>query len=173
MLLGKQLLDRRALVVGGGRIGTETATLFRGVGMEVQVLTRDASDEQIADALRWAQVVSLHVPLTPGTRHWLSRERIATLREDCIVINTARGPVVDEAALTEALRDRRVFAAGFDVYEREPEIPEALRALPNVVLLPHLGSATETSRRDMARVVVRGVLEALDGKRPENAVVTA
>src|SRR5439155_429114 len=102
---------------------------------------------------------SLHVPLImtgkAGTRHWLNAARLKLLPRDAIVLNTTRGPVVDERALIAALTakgSRRIFAAGFDVYEREPEIPAALRRLPNTVLLPHLGSATLQARTAMARL---------------------
>jgi glyoxylate reductase len=170
MLLGLELRGRRALIVGRGRIGGETARLFSAVGLEVESLGRDASAAQIKAALKRAQVLSLHLPYGPATHHWLSRERLALLPRDAIVLNTARGPIVDERALIAALQAQRIFAAGLDVFEREPEIPDALRALSNAVLLPHLGSATTTAREGMARSVISGVLAVLRGERPPNLV---
>lgn len=169
-LLGLELLGRRAVLVGRGRIGEETARIFRGLGLKVEWITRRDSEKQLRAKLARAQVLSLHVPLEESTRHWLDRARLACLPPDAIVINTSRGPVIDERALTEALRKRRIFSAGLDVYEREPEIPSALRRLSNVVLLPHLGSATAETRRAMAEQVIQGVLDLLDDKRPPNEV---
>jgi glyoxylate reductase len=170
LLLGLELKGRRALVAGKGRIGGETARLFAAVGLSVNAVDSKTPDAAIREKLREAQVVSLHLPFHPGTRHWLSKARLALLPPDAIVINTARGPVVDEKALIVALRTRRIFAAGLDVFEREPEIPLALRKLPNVVLLPHLGSATLQAREGMARAVISGVLAVLRGERPANLV---
>ena len=115
-------------------------------------------------------MLSLHAPHTPQTEGWLSAARIALLPRDAIVINTARGPLVDEEALAAALRARQIFAAGLDVYANEPQIPLALSALDNVVLLPHLGSATERARLGMARSVASGVAAVLRGETPTNRV---
>jgi glyoxylate reductase len=148
---------------------------MRALGLKIHFITRKDSSAQIKKKLKIAQVLSIHTPLDLSTgrwstRHWLSERRIALLPRDTIVINTARGPIIDEKALIQALRKNRIFAAGLDVFEREPEIPKALRALPNVVLLPHVGSATRETREAMARLVVRGTLGVLSGKRVPNAV---
>lgn len=169
-LLGRGLLGQRAVVVGGGRIGLTAKKLFEGIGMEVTVIGRHHSNDEIADALSCCRLLSLHVPLTAATKGWLSRERIAQLSPDAIVVNTARGPVVDEEALAEALAAGRIFAAGLDVYDGEPRVREALLALDNVVLAPHLGSATRQTRKDMARVLAEGVLTVLDGGTPPNVL---
>ncbi len=169
-LLGLELKGRRALIVGPGRIGTETGRLFRAIGLRVETLGRNASATEIRRKLAHAQILSLHCPLTPSTRHWLNAERLALLPADAIVLNTTRGPVVDERALVNALRNRTIFAAGLDVFEREPRIPAALRRLPNCVLLPHVGSATREARNAMARLAIRGVLGLLGGKRIPNEV---
>jgi glyoxylate reductase len=170
LLLGKELRGRTAVLVGRGRIGTETARVFRALGLKVLWITREDGAAAIHRKLRKAQVLSLHIPLTKETRHWLDAKRISLLPRDAIVINTARGPIIDEAALERALRSQRIFAAGLDVFEREPRIPLTLRRLPNVVLLPHLGSATEETRRAMAELVIDGVLGVLGGKHPWNEV---
>jgi glyoxylate reductase len=170
MLLGLELKGRHALIVGKGRIGKETGKLMRALGLKIHFITQNDSSAQIETKLRSAQVLSLHMPLNSSTRHWLSERRMALLPRDAIVINTARGPVIDEKALTQALKQKRIFAAGLDVFEREPEISKALRNLPNVVLLPHLGSATREAREAMARLVVRGTLGVLSGKQVPNTV---
>jgi glyoxylate reductase len=172
MLLGLELEGRRALIVGQGRIGRETARIFRGVGLKVTFITRRDSAAGIRAKLKRAQVLSLHVPLTPATRHWLDASRLALLPKDAIVLNTTRGAAVDERALIRALKARRIFGAGLDVFAREPEIPAALRRLPNVVLLPHLGSATTAARTAMAELAVSGLLALLGGRRPANEVVS-
>ena len=170
MLLGLELQGRNAVLVGQGRIGRETGRLFRALGLKVQWITRKDSRAAIARKLKRAQILSLHVPLTMQTRHWLNAKRLALLPPDAIVINTTRGPVVDEGALIRALKGRKIFAAGLDVYEREPEIPRALTRLSNVVLLPHLGSATVATRQNMVRLAIQGALGILSGKRPWNQV---
>jgi glyoxylate reductase len=170
-LLGLQLEGRRAVIVGAGRIGETTARLFEALGMSCERVGRHATQAEIDGALSQAQVLSLHLPLNDDTRGWLSRERIAKLPPDAVVINTARGPVVDEAALVEALRSRAIFAAGLDVYEHEPQLHPGLRELDNVVLLPHLGSATRRAREGMARLSASGVAALLAGDEPENRVV--
>lgn len=170
LLLGLELRGRTAVIVGPGRIGTETARLFRGVGLKVRFIgpkTKPADQNRL---LRQAQILSLNTPLTRETRHWLNARRLGLLPRDAIVINTSRGPVIDEQALIRVLKRRRIFAAGLDVFEREPEIPVALRRLPNAVLLPHVGSATREARTAMAQTVLEGVAGILNGKRPWNEV---
>jgi glyoxylate reductase len=169
-LLGLELKGRRAVLVGNGRIGNETAKLMKALGIQVQFITRKDSNAQILKKLKQAQILSMHTPLTPSTRHWLNERRLVCLPEDAIVINTARGAVIDEQALIRALQKRKIFAAGLDVFEYEPKIPKSLCQLPNVVLLPHLGSATRETRKAMARLVVQGTLGVLSGKRVPNAV---
>jgi glyoxylate reductase len=170
MLLGLELRGRRALIVGQGRIGGEVARLFAAVGLEVRSVGSRSTEAQIEAELSAAQVVSLHLPYSAATHHWLSKERLALLPPDAIVVNTARGPVVDEAALIAALRARRIFAAGLDVFEREPKVPLGLRRLRSAVLLPHLGSATTQAREAMAGAVISGVLAVLRGETPPNEV---
>ncbi len=170
-MLGLELKGRTAVIVGKGRIGKETARLYRAVGLKILWITRIDTRASIDSKLKRAQVLSIHAPLRSDTYHWLNRERLRSLPRDSIVINTARGPIIDETALIDALRSRRIFAAGLDVFEKEPAIPPALRNLPNVVLLPHLGSATTQARAAMARLVISGVVGVLGGKRPWNTVL--
>lgn len=170
LFLGQQLSGRSAVIVGGGRIGERTGALLRALGLSVQTLTRQSTPAEIDRALTLADVLSLHLPYNETTHHWLDERRIARLPPSCIVINTARGPVVDEASLTDALTSGRLFAAGLDVYEREPMVPEALRALDNVVLAPHIGSATKTARMNMARLACQSVRTVLRGDAPAHVV---
>jgi glyoxylate reductase len=161
LLLGLELKDRHAVLVGQGRIGLETARIFQGLGLTTEFIGRHDTPADINQKLARAQVLSLHCPLTPETRHWLDAGRLKILPRDAIVLNTARGEVIDEKALISRLKGRKIFAAGLDVFEDEPKIPSALRRLQNVVLAPHLGSATRITRARMLGVVVRGVSKKL------------
>jgi glyoxylate reductase len=169
-MLGQGLAGRRALIVGPGRIGREAGRLFKALGLQVEFSGR--GDRALLSKLKRAQVLSLHLPLTPDTHHWLNATRLRLLPKDAIVLNTGRGALIDEAALTRTLKERRIFGAGLDVFENEPRIPAALRRLENVVLAPHLGSATLETRRAMARLAVQGTLAILAGQRPQNETKT-
>jgi glyoxylate reductase len=168
-MLGERLEGKRVLIVGAGRIGRETARLVEAFGAETVLAGRgDDLDALLPDA----DIVSLHVPLTPETHHLLDARRLALMQPSAVVINTARGPVVDETALAAALEDGAIAGAGLDVYEREPEVTGALLGMENVVLAPHLGSATRDTRIAMGMLCVdalRAVL--LEGRTPGNAVV--
>jgi glyoxylate reductase len=162
-------------IVGYGRIGRAVARRGAGFGMEVLHHTRTDTGvagwvEELDDLLRRADVVSLHVPLHDATRGLIDGRRLAIMKPSAVLVNTARGPVVDEEALAIALEDGTVFAAGIDVYEREPEVHPRLLAAPHAVLLPHIGSATEATRRRMAQLASSGVVAVLAGERPTNLV---
>jgi glyoxylate reductase len=160
LFLGLQVRGRRARIVGKGRIGVATAKLFEGIGIQCEFVTRDSTSQDIELKLKNAQILVMACPLNPSTHHWLNADRISMLPEDAIVIQTARGPVVDEVALFSALESKRIFGAGFDVYENEPILTEGLIDLPNVVLLPHIGSATDVARASMQNDLVKGLLNA-------------
>ncbi len=121
--------------------------------------------------LRTSDYVSLHVPLTPDTHHLLNDAALRKMRRGAILINTARGAVVDQVALIEALQEGRIAAAGLDVYDKEPAVPPELAAMDNVVLLPHIGSATASTRARMAEMAAKNVLAALQGLDPPNRVL--
>jgi glyoxylate reductase len=123
------------------------------------------------DLLASSDFVSLHCPLTDATRDLVSRQRIARMRPGAVLVNTSRGPVVDEEALAEALEEGRIFAAGLDVFRDEPNVPERLRRLENVVLTPHVGSGTVETRTAMARMVWDEIARAADGRPPAHRVV--
>ena len=167
------LAGRTLGVVGLGRIGTAVARLATAFGMEVVYAGGEGPYERVElpELLARAHVLTLHCPLTPETHHLVGAAELRAMRPDAILVNTARGPVVDEVALAEALSSGRSPAPGPDVYEREPEVAEALRSLPNVVLAPHLGSATQEARVAMGMLCVKALRAVLiEGRAPENAL---
>jgi glyoxylate reductase len=166
--LGHDLAGATLGLVGLGRIGRQVASRAEAFGMPV-VHHRRTDGLPLDELLRTADVVSLHVPLTPETDGLLSRERLALLRDGAILINTARGAIVDEEALVDELVSGRI-SAGLDVFADEPRVPERLVGLPNVVLTPHIASATEETRAAMTRVLVDNVLAFLHGRPLPNEV---
>jgi lactate dehydrogenase-like 2-hydroxyacid dehydrogenase len=167
-MLGTSLRGRRLLVVGAGRIGRAAARLAEGLGAVPAFAGRG---DDLHALLAEADVVSLHCPLTPETRHLVDARALAAMKQTAVLVNTARGPIVDEAALVSALQEGAIAGAALDVFEREPEVAEALLGLENVVLTPHLGSATRDTRVAMGMLAVsalRAVL--LEGRTPANAV---
>ena len=167
-LLGRDLAGSTLGLVGLGRIGTEVARRAEAFGMRV-VHHRRADGIPLDELLRTADVISLHVPLTGETRGLLTRERLALLRDGATLINTARGAIVDEEALVEELVSGRI-SAGLDVFAAEPNVPERLLDLPNVVLTPHVASATVETRAAMTRVLVDNVLAFSGGEPLPNEV---
>jgi len=170
-MLGRGLAGRTLGVVGWGRIGREVGRLAEAYGMRVVWTRRSGGGVPLDELLREADVVSVHTPLTEETRHLIAARELALMRPYAVLVNTSRGPVVDEAALVAALREGRLGGAALDVFEREPEVPAELVALENVVLTPHVGSATVEAREAMGMLCVdalRAVL--LEGRRPANAL---
>jgi lactate dehydrogenase-like 2-hydroxyacid dehydrogenase len=180
-LIGTQVSGRRLGIFGMGRIGRELARMARGFGMAVHYhdIARlppqleegaifHASDETF---LPVCDVLSLNAPGGDATRRWLNAERIAKLPEGAVIANAARGTLVDDGALISALRGGHVAAAGLDVYDGEPNINEGYLGLENVVLLPHLGSATTATRDAMGNLALDGILAVLAGMTPKNLVV--
>ena len=162
-------------LVGYGRIGRAVARRAAGFAMEVIHHTRTPTGEpgwtgDLVDLLRRADIVSLHVPLTPATRHLIGRSELAAMKPTAVLVNTARGPVVDEAALAEALEQGVIAAAGLDVFEAEPAVHPRLLAAPGTVLLPHIGSATVATRTAMARLACASARAVLAGELPPNAL---
>jgi glyoxylate reductase len=173
--LGRDVHGATLGLVGYGRIGQAVARRATGFGMKALHHTR--SDTRVAgwtkdlDALlAESDVVSLHVPLRDETRHLIDARRLALMKPTAVLVNTARGPVVDEEALAVALEDGQIFAAGIDVYEREPEVHPRLLAAPRTVLLPHIGSASQQTRARMAQLACEGAVAVLSGERPSNLV---
>jgi glyoxylate reductase len=168
--LGGDLTGRTLGIFGMGRIGQATARRAAGFGMRVIFTSRRALEVpgcervELDQLLARSDVLSLHAPLTAETRHVMDAAALGRMRPGSVLINTARGPLVDEAALARALRDGPLAAAGLDVYEHEPRIHPGLLELPNVVLLPHIGSATRDTRTRMATLAARNVAEVLQGR---------
>jgi glyoxylate reductase len=173
--LGRDVHGATLGVVGYGRIGRVVARRAAGFGMRVLHHARHDSGEpgfvaSLDELLAEADVVSLHVPLAPATRHLISRRELALMKPTAVLVNTSRGPVVDELALAEALDSGRIFAAGLDVFEEEPRVHPRLLAAPRAVLLPHVGSGSQQTRTRMARLAADGVRAVLAGEQPSNLV---
>jgi glyoxylate reductase len=169
------------LVGGGGRIGSAVARRARGFGMRVlywaprrkpESLERehDMTYVPLDQLLAESDFVSLHSPLNAETRHQIGKRELALMKPTAFLINTARGAIIDEAALARALKKRQIAGAGLDVFEHEPDVTPALLKMPNVVATPHLGSAVVEVREQMANIVVDNILALLDGKTPPNCV---
>src|SRR5215472_7234567 len=179
MLLGQDVWGATLGLVGVGRIGGAVARRARAFDMRIVytdavALPPDVERElgavrvELDELLREADFVSLHVPLTPDTHHLIGAEQLDRMKSSAVLVNTSRGPVVDEAALAVALREHRIFAAGLDVFEREPEIHPDLLGLDNVVLAPHIASGSVRTRSEMSALAVRNLLAGLRGERPPN-----
>lgn len=169
------------LVGGGGRIGTAVARRAGGFGMRVLYWTPRRKPESLEREFAMSYVpldrllqesdfVSLHSPLTPETRHQIGKRELALMKPTAFLINTARGAIIDEAALTRALVKRKIAGAGLDVFEHEPQVSPELLKMPNVVATPHLGSAVTEVRERMANIVVDNIVALLGGRMPPNCV---
>ena len=168
------------LVGGGGRIGQATARRARGFGMRVLYwgprrkpeAERDIPMEyvELDQLLRESDFVSVHSPMLPETRHQIGARELGLMKPTAYLINTARGPIVDEAALVRALKKRQIAGAGLDVFENEPKVSPALLKMPNVVATPHLGSGIVEVREQMENIVVDNILALLEGRVPPNCV---
>lgn len=180
-MLGGDLEGRTLLIVGAGRIGLAVAQRSTGWRMNLLYTARTPHPEfeappinarrvDLQAGLAAADYVSIHTPLTRETRHLIGRPELARMKPSAIIVNTARGPIIDEAALVEALRSKRIAGAGLDVYEDEPQQSSGLRDLPNTCLMPHVGSASLRQRPLMSEMAQRNVLAALVGQRPPNAL---
>jgi glyoxylate reductase len=177
MMLGQDVHHKTMGIVGFGRIGHALARRARGFGMRVVYFDvyrpspeleaeLGAEYRDLDDLLAESDFVSLHVNLTEETRHLMNAERLRRMKPTAVLVNTSRGPVIDEAALADALRDGVIFAAGLDVFEKEPEVHPALLELENAVVIPHLGSATVDTRIAMGLLAADNLIAALDGERP-------
>ncbi len=182
-MLGHRLWGKRLGILGMGRIGTAVARRARGFGLAIHYHNRRRVHEDLEaelEATYWESldqmlaridILSVNCPHTPATYHLLSARRLKLLRPHAILVNTSRGEVVDEMALTRMLRNRELAGAGLDVFEHEPAINPKLRELPNVVLLPHMGSATIEGRIDMGEKVIINIKTFVDGHRPPDRVL--
>jgi len=182
-MLGRSLAGRTLGLVGFGRIARATAERARSaLGMNIAYHSRSRADlaaetalgarhvETLEQLAAEADILSLHCPGGPATRHLVDARLLSRMKREAILINTARGSIVDEVALAAALRDGVIGGAGLDVYEGEPELKAPLRVAPNTVLLPHLGSATVETRTAMGRRVATNIEAFLSGKEPPDRV---
>ena len=179
MLLGHDISGATLGIVGFGRIGRGVAKRARAFGMRVLYYDENPATAELERELEVTRsdlyrllsesdFVSIHVPLTPTTRHLFSTAQFATMKPSAVLVNTSRGPVVDEAALAEALRTHQIFAAGLDVYENEPDVNPELLKLDNVVLAPHIASASIRTRSQMSEMAARNLITGVRGGRPPN-----
>jgi glyoxylate reductase len=181
LLLGHDVHEKILGVIGFGRIGQAVAR--RALGFRMRVLYFDphvgdisleggpwVEEVGLSPLLEKADFISIHCPLNASTRHLIGPQEFKKMKSTAVLINSARGPIIDEAALVEALQQRQIAAAGLDVYEREPVMHPGLAALENVVLAPHIGSGSNETRIEMARMAVAAVADRLAGKRPRHVV---
>jgi glyoxylate reductase len=170
MMLGRGLAGLALGLVGHGRIGQEVERLAEVHGMSVAYTSRSGG-MQFDELLATADIVSLHLPLSAETHHLIDERALARMKPTAVLVNTSRGPIVDEAALARALAEKRIAGAALDVFEREPEVTEALLGLENVVLTPHLGSATLETREAMGMLCVEALRAVLlENRAPANAL---
>lgn len=182
LLLGTDFSRKTIGIVGLGRIGSRVAH-HAAKGFNAKVIYHDVKrnddfekefdaeyKEKLEDLLAEADFVSLHVPLIDSTRHLINAERLKTMKPTAYLVNTSRGPVIDEAALTEALHNGTIRGAALDVYENEPALAPGLTELENVILTPHIASATEETRQAMSELAARNIIEALEGRTPANLI---
>src|SRR5207302_8571439 len=168
-LLGRELRGKTLGIIGYGRIGQAVARRAEGFGMRV-IFSDVQGGVPIDELLASADIISIHAPLRPETRHLIGAAELLRMKKGALLINSARGPILDEAALTAALHSGHLGGAALDVYENEPRVHPGLIGRDDVVLLPHLGSATRETRESMARIALEQVERVLRGERPTTAV---
>ncbi|MEJ5350923.1 MAG: D-glycerate dehydrogenase [Melioribacteraceae bacterium] len=176
LLLGYDIKEKTVGIIGAGRIGTEVAIRMKAFKTKIIYFNRSRNEklEKLTDAkkvslnylLKNSDIISIHVPLTDKTYHLLNKENLSLLKENAIVVNTSRGEVIEEKFLIKLLKKKKIFSAGFDVYENEPNVNPELLKLDNVFLLPHIGSATYETRTKMALLAAQNVIEVLKGNKP-------
>lgn len=181
LFLGKEVTGKRLGIIGMGRIGQAVALRAQAFNMETVYSDphRLSPEEEkkfkaallpLEELLSTSDIITIHAALTPQTFHLLTREKLRLINREAILVNVSRGPIVDETALAEALEKGLIWGAGLDVYEREPEIEEKLLSLDNVVVLPHIGSATYETRLKMAMMAAQNLIQGLRGEQPDNLV---
>lgn len=181
IFVGTDLRGKTIGLIGAGQIGTEVAKILHyGFGSNViySDIKRNTDLENIdgvirretEEVLRESDIVSLHVPLLPTTKHLINKETLSTMKKTAILINTARGPVIDELALIEAIKNKVILGAGLDVYEFEPKISKGLNKLPNVILTPHIASARTGARDMMSEIAAKNIIEFFEKGKPLNNI---
>jgi glyoxylate reductase len=181
LFVGTDVHHKTLGLMGFGRIGTAVAKRARGFDMNILYHDDAPVDEKIVKQvkarkvdretlLRESDFVSIHVPLTPETHHFMSTKEFSLMKPTAYIINTSRGEVIDEQALVEALKEKKIAGAALDVFEKEPKIPPALKKMPNVVILPHIGSASLETRTKMGMMAAQNLLAFFKGKKPPNCL---
>jgi glyoxylate reductase len=184
-MMGRRIAGKRLGIIGMGRIGQAVARRAKAFGLQIHYHNRkpvSSKMEQLLDATYWdsldqmlarMDIVSVNCPHTPATFHLMNSRRLELMKPESFIVNTARGEVIDEAALARALKAGKIAGAGLDVFEREPAVNEELIGLPNVVLLPHMGSATIEGRTEMGEKVLINIKTFADGHKPPDRVIPA
>lgn len=182
LLVGEEMFGKTIGIVGMGRIGSYLAKIC-AAGLEMKVMYQDMlrndlmegefgiQKVELAELVKNSDVISIHTPLTDETKHLIDTEEFAVMKKGAILINTSRGPVVSEVALIEALKSGKIAGAGIDVFEFEPEISLELMTAPNLVMTPHIASATTKARQSMSEIVAKNIIAVLSGQLPINPVV--
>ena len=175
LMLGQDVNNKTLGILGMGRIGQAVAKRAVGFNMQIiyhndiplnQNLPYEATEVDFNTLLKEADILTLHIPLTENTYHLIGKNELEIMKDSAVLINTSRGPIIDEQELIRALSTKKIFAAGLDVYEQEPYIPPELLALDNVVLLPHIGSASIETRTKMALLAVENAISVIEGRKP-------
>lgn len=178
LLLGPEIAGKTLGIVGMGRIGIALANIaYHGFGMKIIYSDPNICEEadrnhqaerhSLNELLKRSDFVSLHVPLIPSTHHLVSKAELGEMKKTAILVNTARGPVIDEKALADALEEKEIFAAGIDVFEFEPEPVAKLKDLENIIMTPHVASATHEARAAMSELVAENIIDVLSGRPPK------
>ena len=182
LLLGRSLIGKKLGIVGLGRIGSRVAEIaHNGFGMDIHYYDVKENAEfnesvnatfhgDIDELLKLADYVTVHVPLLPATKHLINADRLKEMNSEAYLINTSRGPVVDEEALYKALKDGEIAGAAIDVFEKEPKYVKGMEDLPNIILTPHIASGTIETRSAMAELAARNIIAVLNGEDPETPV---
>jgi len=184
LMLGQELHGKTLGIVGLGRIGKAFAKRAQAFGLKIIYTKRsadqseeaelkklfDAEKVELDDLCERSDFISIHCPLTPLTKHLIGKKQFSKMRPNCVLVNTSRGAVIDEAALVEALSTNKIAAAGLDVFEKEPAVSPELLNLENVVMTPHIGSASRETREAMDELAIAGLISAFAKKCPQNAV---
>jgi len=178
--LGRDITGKKLGIIGAGRIGFNFARKAKGFDMDIIYTSTKPNtemEEQVGakfvdkeTLLRESDFISLHVPLTPSTRHYIGEKEFKLMKKTSVLVNTSRGPVVDEKALVEALKNGEIWGAGLDVFENEPDVEQGLMELDNAVIVPHIGSATIETRVNMGLIAARNVISVLNGGKPKTCV---
>ncbi len=180
LMLGLEIKNKTVGIIGAGRIGYATARRMKSFGTKIIYFDRKDNSKfdielsakrfSLNALLKRADIVSVHLPLDGKTFHLLKKDNLKLLKKNAVIVNTSRGEIIEEKSLIELLKKKRIFAAGFDVYEGEPKINPALLKLENVFLLPHIGSATVETRSAMAELCARNIINVLSGRKPVTPV---